>query len=388
MFRLALPVFERPLMSSPLQSLLVTRVRTAGPMTVAEYVDLALYHPEHGYYASAAQRSGRSGDFFTAVDLGPVFGELLARQVVEMWRLVQGSCDLVEAAAGNGRLSRDLLDAAAGTDVAFLDAVRLHLVERSPRARAAQLQVLGPHASRLRSSGPSLPDRVRGVILANELLDALPPHLVVMRPDGLREVFVEERAGRLTTCEASPSSPRIEAYLSEVGARLEPGWFAEVNLAAADWVREAARSLECGFLVLVDYGHEASRLYSSAHSSGTLASFRAHASEARDQGPGWLLEPGERDITSHVDLTGVRMAAESGGLTLLGLVDQTYFLLALGLAERQAHPPEAAGGDLHRRLALKTLLMPGGMGSTHKVMVFGKNVGRPSLTGLGGGRLT
>jgi SAM-dependent MidA family methyltransferase len=298
-----------------------------------------------------------------------------------MWRLVGGSWDLVEAAAGNGRLSRDLLDAAATNDPEFLEAVRLHLVERSASAREAQEAVLGRHAGRLRSSGPTLPTPVRGLLFANELLDALPPHLVVMRGDGLREVFVEERDGRLTTHEDAPSTPRLEEYLGRVGARLEQGWFAEVNLAADDWVRQAARSLERGFLLIVDYGHEAARLYSAAHAAGTLASFRAHAAEARDGGPGWLLEPGERDLTSHVDVTGVRLAAEAEGLTTLGVVDQTYFLLALGLAD-------AAGSSLRRRLALKTLLMPGGMGSTHKVMVFGKGVGTPALTGLGRGRLT
>ncbi len=194
--------------------------------------------------------------------------------------------------------------------------------------------------------------------------------------------------GRLRTVEGPLSTPRIAEYLERVGARLEPGWFAEVNLAAADWVQDVAKRLERGFLVLVDYGHEAATLYSASRAAGTLATFRRHASEARESGPGWLMEPGERDITSHVDLTGVRLAGLAAGLECLGTVDQTYFLLGLGLAARLLEDGAADAVAIKRRLALKTLLLPGGMGSTHKVLIFGKRVDAGALRGLSGGRLT
>jgi SAM-dependent MidA family methyltransferase len=371
-------------MSSPLLALIVERIRSGGPITVAEYVEAALYHPTHGYYTSAAQRSGRAGDFFTSVDLGPIFGELLAVQLGELWRLLgsPGAFDIVEAAAGNGRLSRDMLDGAAANDPALLASVRLHLVERSPHARSAQPAVLGPHAGRLHTSTAALPERVTGVILANELLDAMPPHVVVKRGPHLRELFVDEIRGRLMTRECGPSSPDIAEYLQRVGANLEDGWVAEVNLAAARWVRTAASAVERGFLLLVDYGHEAAELYSAAHAAGTLMSFRAHASESRGEGRGWLGEPGERDLTSHVDLTGVRIAAEAAGLTSLGVVDQMHFLLGLGLEECLARPASDPAAELKRRLALKSLMLPGGLGSTHKVMAFGRGVGTPALRGM------
>jgi SAM-dependent MidA family methyltransferase len=154
-----------------------------------------------------------------------------------------------------------------------------------------------------------------------------------------------------------------------------------VNLAAADWTEMAAIALREGFLLLVDYGHEASELYSAAHARGTLMSFRAHASESRDEGPGWLQEPGERDLTSHVDFTGIRLAAERAGLAALGLVDQMHFLLGLGLEEYLGRPAPGPGVEMKRRLALKSLLLPGGIGSTHKVAVFGRGVGTPTLRG-------
>jgi SAM-dependent MidA family methyltransferase len=400
-------------MSSPLTPLLLQRIRDNGPLTVAEFVEAALYHETLGYYARRGQRSGREGDFFTSVDLGPLFGELLASQFAEMWEALRTSprddghnrlsppvadCarsadaprfDLVEAGAGNGRLARDVLDAAERHHPEFSRAVRLHLAERSPQARAAQAAVLGAHAGALASSTSDLPEAVTGVIYANELLDALPPHLVVMRGEGLREVFVDADGDRLVTREGPPSSPRLAEYLRTAGARLEPGWFAEVNLAAADWIRRAGQRLQRGYLVIIDYGHDAATLYSPSHATGTLTTYRGHAAERREDGPGWLLEPGDRDITSHVDLTGIAAAGRDAGLRLLGVVDQAYFLLGLGLAGHLADDDSGSPRALARRLALKTLVMPGGLGSTLKVMVFAKSVDVPPLRGLSfGGRVT
>jgi SAM-dependent MidA family methyltransferase len=386
-------------MPSPLTALLLQSIRDGGPLSVADFVNVALYHDTLGYYARAGQRSGRQGDFFTSVDLGPMFGEALAGQFAEMRQILwDGSAttgaaatafDLVEAGAGNGRLARDILNHAERHDPDLYRSIRLHLVERSPQARAGQRAVLGHHVSALASSTAEVPEAVTGVIYANELLDALPPHLVVMRERGLREVYVDAADGRFVTREGPPSSPRIAEYLAAVGARLEPGWTAEVNLAAADWIRRAGRCLERGFLIVIDYGHDAAALYSASRAAGTLTTYRGHAAERREDGPGWLLEPGERDITSHVDLTGIALAGRDAGLRLAGVVDQTYFLLGLGLAERLVEDDSRSLGGLARRLALKTLVMPGGLGSTLKVMVFAKSVDCRPLRGLSfGGRVT
>lgn len=351
-------------------------------MPLAEYMDLALYHPQFGYYARATRRSGRAGDFFTSVDVGPVFGELLAGQFAEMWRVMDRPrpFDLVEAGAGSGRLAADVLDAAASGDPEFYAAIRLHLVERSPAARAAQAETLRAHADRI-SSAADIPDRIRGVVFANELLDALPAHAVVMRPEGLREIFVDAFDDRLIEREGEPSTPALEEYLREDGVTLQPGWRAEINLSATAWVEGAARRLARGFLLLIDYGHQAAELYSATHASGTLATFQRHAADGGGRDTPWLEDPGERDITAHVDLTAIGRTAERAGLRTLGVLDQTYFLLGLGLAERVSDAAGESIGDLKRRLALKTLMLPGGLGSTLKVMIFGKDVGAPALRG-------
>ena len=161
-------------------------------------MDLALYDSELGYYARAAQRSGRAGDFFTSVDVGPLFGELLEAQLAEMaahseFQILNSKMfDLVEAGAGNGRLvGRHPARRARARSRRSTTSLRLHLVEASAAARAAQRATLGESADRLASSGDALPASFEGVLIANELLDALPVHQVVMRDDGLREVYVD-----------------------------------------------------------------------------------------------------------------------------------------------------------------------------------------------------
>jgi SAM-dependent MidA family methyltransferase len=373
-------------------------IRERGPLTVAAFMDLALYDSERGYYARAAQRSGRAGDFFTSVDVGPVFGELLELQLSEMSGILNpnvqpSTFDVVEAGAGNGRLAADILRAARRRDRSFYQTIQLHLVEASGEARAAQAATLVDVNDRLASSTAALPASFEGVLLANELLDAFPVHQVVMSRDGLREVYVAascspdvargfpprdrgaEKAA-LHLVEGPLSTPALSEYLERLGVTLEPGWRVEINLQAIEWIREAARRLRRGFIILIDYGHEARELYSPSHSAGTLTTFARHRSGGAEsaEAPAWLRNPGEQDLTTHVDFTSVRAAAGEEGLTTIAFLDQTYFLM--GLVEDWSEEALA-----ERSAALKTLIMPGGIGSTHKVMIFGKGVGNPALHG-------
>jgi SAM-dependent MidA family methyltransferase len=360
---------------------ILERIRARGPMTVAEFMDVALYDPAVGYYSTATHRSGRAGDFYTSVDVGPLFGETIAAQLDEMWRALGASdelYELVEAGAGNGRLARDVLDAAEAQFPELYSALRLTLVERSARARASHASTLGRHSARLHESRGDLPDRIHGVIVANELLDALPVHVVVAGAKGLREIYVDEGAGSLVEIEGELSDDRLEAHLVRAGMRLEPGARCEIGLAAVDWIRDAAEHLDRGFMLLFDYGLSPD---SRSFGSETLMSYRRHVADAR-----WLDQPGERDVTAHVDFRSVEMAAQRAGLDVLGLIDQTYFILGLGLAERIGG--RDATGSRSRQLAAKTLMLPGGLGSTIKVLILGRGVGRPALAALSGGRVT
>jgi SAM-dependent MidA family methyltransferase len=204
----------------------------------------------------------------------------------------------------------------------------------------------------------------------------MPVHQVVMRNDGLREVYIETHGSELRLREGPLSTPRLTEYFAAIGAHLEPGWRAEVSLTAIDWVRDASRRLKRGFMILIDYGHDAAELYSVTHSAGTLTSFAKHRSAGPESATmPWLREPGHQDLTAHVDFTSVRRAAESQGCKMLGFLDQMYFLLALV-------PDRLETLDVKERLALKTLVMPGGLGTTMKVMILGKGIGAPRLAGL------
>ena len=361
------------------RALVAERIRQRGPITVAEFIDLALYAPGVGYYARAAKRSGRTGDFFTSVDVGPVFGALLAERFASWWRAMGTGAggparfDLVESAAGNGRLTRDILDAAARRDPAFYAAIAAHLVERSAEARAAHPAMLASHLPHLSSSGGDAPADIEGVLFANELLDAFPVHLVEMTEAGLREVYVDLDADRLVDRPGPPSSPALARYLADAGVTLARGARAEINLAAVDWVATTAARLRRGFLLLIDYGYEAAELYSEARARGTLAAYHRHLVDAPgpEGGPPWLADPGGRDLTSHVDFTSVRRAAQRAGFETVTITSQTRFLLEI--LEASPLVSELSAPDrLADRLALKTLLMPGGLGSTLTVMVFAK----------------
>lgn len=397
--------------------LLIHSIHERGPLTVAAFMDLALYHPEVGYYARAAQRSGRAGDFVTSVDVGAIFGEILEIQIAEMAGILStitaeaaehaentslssaraassatAGFDLVEAGAGNGRLSADILRAARRRHPDLYARTRLHLVEAGAAARRLHPATLGEVADRLVSSTETLPPSFDGVLLANELLDALPVHQVVMRAEGLREVYVDiaddtSPAGAsrvsLVTREGPPSTPALAEHLRRLAVTLEPGWRAEINLGAIEWIRAAARRLRRGFLILIDYGHEASELFSATHAGGTLTTFTGHTMagpESASSDP-WLRRPGEQDITAHVDFTSIRQAAEAEGLVTLGFLDQTYFLMAV-LGSNPSNPSNLVNPlSLEQRLALKALIMPGGLGSTMKVLILGKGVGTPPLIG-------
>ena len=391
-------------MSVSAHTLIVEEIRKRGPITVADFMSIALYHPEFGYYASEKYRTGRHGDFFTSVNIGPLFGNLLCHQFNQLWRILRKHSssqnryfDIVEVGASNGQLACDVLDTAKKIYPDFYLAIRLHLVEVSTLARVAQRKVLASHTEKIVDTTETLPTAIHGIVYANELLDALPVHKVTMTSDGLRECYVDFNGHALTEQQGPLSSNAIEHYLQALDITLKTNTQAEINLSAVSWMKHACQALKEGFLMLIDYGREATDLYSMLHPEGTLRTYKQHTSTATSDSatPPWLIEVGEQDITSHVDLTSIRRTAETFDFKTLGLLDQTYFLLALwndlhqNKQTKELFSEPISVNDTRRWLTFKSLMIPGGLGSTHKVMVFGKNVGTPSLTGLSGlSRLT
>jgi SAM-dependent MidA family methyltransferase len=343
-------------------------------------MEACLYQPEHGYYTRRVPERGQR-DYVSSPEVGPLFARLLAWQLQEMWEQMgrPTGFDLVECGAGRGALAAGLLETVHAEARDFAAALRVTLVEASPGLREQARATLKTHGERVQV-GERLPVGVVGCLFSNELVDALPVHRVVQRGKRLREIYVSARGGELVETENEPSSPGLEGYLERYGAALEDGQQAEVNLAALAWLEDAARALERGFLLTIDYGYPARELYGPAHQRGTLLAYRAHRTSED-----WLAWPGEQDLTAQVNFTALEKRGRELGLATLGYLPQAQFLLALARAsglverlEREAETPEARAA----RNQLKQLIHPEGMGEAFKVLVQGKGVGGARLRGL------
>jgi SAM-dependent MidA family methyltransferase len=370
--------------ATPLERKLIEQIRAHGPMPFVDYMRSCLYDPEFGYYGRLESR--RFADFYTSVDVHPIFGRLLARQLAEMWDLLGKPVEftVVEAGAGTGRLAAHILDFTARELGPFYDALQYVAVEQSPARRAGHQELIAVHLARGRaSSAAELPPEVPvGCILSNELLDALPVHRVVMLPKGLREVYVAEDSGALTEKLGPLSTPEMASYFDEQSIALQENQQAEVGLEVCRWVMDAGRRLGRGFVLSIDYGREAAELYDERHMSGTLMAYSEHRATEE-----FLQTPGEQDLTAHVNFTALDLWGRRVGLAKTGCVSQMQFLVAMGQANEFAdlYDPGASEVDrIRARLMLKTLIHPEGMGETFQVFVQQKGIEAPRLTGLAG----
>lgn len=345
-----------------------------GPMTFARFMELALYDPAGGYYRSATARPGREGDFLTAPETHPIFGAALARGVTEVWDRLGRPDEFVlrEYGAGTGTLALAILERLRldGSELAAI--LRYDPIEVEPRrletitARleaAGLADALADHGERGRP--------VVGVVLGNEVLDALPTHRAVVRDGRLLERLVGSDDGRFVDVEAEPTTIELAARLAAEGIELADGQRAEICLAIDPWMAEAAAGLRQGLLLLIDYGHPATELYDRRRRpNGTLLAYlrqRAHDDPYR--------HVGRQDLTAHVDVTAVERAARRADLVHLGTTTQAEFLVGLGaeslLQAIQADPDTTMEAYLGVRSGLMRLLDPAATGR-FRVMGFGR----------------
>jgi SAM-dependent MidA family methyltransferase len=342
-------------------------------MTFAAFMALALYGADGGFYTSGSP-FGAGGDFYTAPLTHPAFGALVARHARELWR-ASGSPDrwwLVEAGAGAGQLAADVISASDGP---FAQALRYVAIDQSRREAS-------PSASWVRSD--ALPVRgLRGLVLANELLDALPVHRVTVAEGALREIRVGlDDDGRFADVLAAPTRGIFER-LGALDVRLGEGHRAEVCLAIDDWFAHAGRAMDAGYLLLIDYGHEAEAYYDASRARGTLRTYYQHL-----LGMDPYAHAGRQDISVHVEWTSVRRAAVAAGFTPAGTTTQAAFLRVLGfdalradVVGRRDVPTPTRVANLR---ALDTLVDPEGMGD-FKVVAFAKGTATVDVGGFGGG---
>jgi SAM-dependent MidA family methyltransferase len=370
-------------LSSPLHRKLIERIRASGPITFATYMDACLYDREFGYYSGAIDR--RRADYYTSVDVSPVFGRLLARQLEEMWRALDRPArfTVVESGAAAGALARHILDFAEERLPEFCSVLHYFAVEISASRRELARAALARHSSAGRASiGAEIPSFDCGCILSNELLDALPAHRVVMTPEGLREIFVDADGDRFIERELPPSSAEISEFFARQDVAPQLGQQAECGLAACRWIEDVGRKIARGFVLTVDYGHEARELFEERHMDGSLLAYSRHR-VSED----FYRAPGEQDLTSHANFTALDLWGRASGLEPLGLVSQTRFLLGLAASNNFADLEFDGWGETEKtraRLSFQNLVNPEGLGERFRVLIQGKGVGTVTLSGLAG----
>jgi len=330
-----------------LEEIIRAEIRAAGPMRFDRFMELALYHPGSGYYAKLGGPSpiGRSGDFFTSVSVGPLFGSLLGRQFFQMWQLLgkPNPFWIVEQGAHDGQLACDILEwcrAQSPEEPDFFDAIRYGIVQSS--GAASIHQKCGPEAalvSRMtwfENLAALAAEKPVGVFFSNELVDAFPVRSVTHRSGQWLEQHVEIKAETLRWTDRPIGDAELAGAIEALALPSIEGYATEINLRARRWIAEVGRAMHRGYVLTIDYGYPASLYYAPHRSGGTLTAFVKHHSI-----DDVLAEPGMRDITAHVDFTALAQAGEKAGLTTLGLLDQQRFLMGVAHDELSG-----AGGPL------------------------------------------
>ena len=350
-----------------------------GWLSFADFMEQLLYAPALGYYAAGARKFGSAGDFVTAPEMTALFGQALAAQVAEV--MAVSAPEIIEVGAGSGRLAADLL----------LDLERRHalpdryrILDISTDLRARQQETIATAAPHLLARVEwldRLPEQFSGVVLANELLDALPAHLVVWRTGGIFERGVVLDDTGCFTWNERPASGALLAAAEEIARQcaLHDAYLSEISLAARAWSAEWAHRLQCGALLLIDYGFPCHEFYHPQRNQGTLMCHYRHHSH-----PDPFYLPGLQDVTVHVDFTAIIAAAHAAGLDLLGYTTQGQFLLNCGMLDRLAELPQDTPDYFRASAAVGKLLMPHEMGELFKVMAIGRGID-PSLLGFAQG---
>ncbi|MBU1690279.1 MAG: SAM-dependent methyltransferase [Gammaproteobacteria bacterium] len=333
-----------------------------GWIPFSRFMELALYAPGLGYYSAGMHKFGAAGDFVTAPEISALFGQVLAQQAAQVIGLTAGN--ILEIGPGSGRLAFDLL-----SELEQLGQLpdRYHLLEVSADLRLRQQHLLARFAPRVEWLD-TLPASFSGLIIGNEVLDAMPVHLVAWGEDGCSERGVSMQDGQFSWSERKLTSG--ELYDSAAGLDVAPGTLSEIGLAARGFIATLAGLLEKGVILMLDYGFGQSEYYHPQRSSGTLMCHYRHY--AHDD-PFYL--PGLQDITSHVDFSAIAETGLAHGLNLLGYTSQAHFLINCGITDLLSRAsPEQASAYLPLSSQVQKLLNPAEMGELFKAIALGKGL--------------
>ena len=340
-----------------LKELIVNRIRREGPISFRDFMEMALYHPCLGYYEKNV-KIGKEGDFITSPKVGGIFGRALFNALREMLELSDSDI-LIEIGAGDGTLSLQILDSASskGFNLNYI------IVEKSKKNRDILREKLKDHRVKIYSDIEEIEKPQDCVIFSNELLDALPVHIVEFDGNEFFEIFVTEENGTLKEIKLPLTNRDIINYLSNIDFELEKGQRIEINLEARKILKSIDNVLKRGFVVFIDYGHVEKEILAPYRIRGTIRGFKKHRL-VED-----ILEnPGDIDITSSVNFSAIYRFANEIGFKLVGFTNQANFLLDSGILEEIVDEKDI--------FAVKYLTLPesGGMGEIFKVMILSKNI--------------
>ena len=364
---------------------ITAEIAASGPIPFVRFMELALYHPEFGYYMRApeqtSERIGWRGDFYTSSDVHPILGQALAKQTAQMDQLL-GRPDpftVMEIGPGKGLLAQHVLSACQRHSGSLFERLHYVLIDRSPAMRTVQRRNLAAWLDRpnlvtwMEDLATVPPGSVNGLVLSNELIDSFPVHRVHVTTKGAEELWVDYRNGQFVECLRPLSSDALADHVRRIHADWPPGYRTEINLHALSWMKQVARLLDRGFVLTIDYGHTAQDLYRSDRKGGT---FLCYARQSTNEEP--FLRVGEQDMTAHVDFTSLARTGEECGLQPTGFTNQLSFLMGLGVEPMI----EQLEQDSPEFKAAIHLLRPNGMGTTFKVLAQHKGIANPDLDGL------
>jgi SAM-dependent MidA family methyltransferase len=361
---------------TPLEEVIHAEIRASGPMRFDRFMEMALYHPGSGYYARVGGPSpiGRSGDFYTSVSAGPLFGRLLARQFLQMWNLLgqQDPFWIIEQGAHDGQLACDILEWCRTETPDFFETIHYAIVQSTGSLSA--LQKCAPDAALIsrmswfENLDSLAAERPVGVFFSNELVDAFPVRSISYRTGHWLEQHVALENEKLCWVDHTIDDEALSAAIQALELPRIEGYITEINLRARSWIVDVARALARGYVLTIDYGHPASVYYAPHRTSGTLTAYVKH--HAIDD---VLAEPGLRDITAHVDFSALDLAGEKAGLTTLGFLDQQRFLT--GIAHDELSGASGPKVKIQENLrAWHTLTHPEHLGATFFALLQGKGV--------------
>lgn len=350
-----------------------------GRMRFSKFMEMALYHPQYGYYKSADFELGKQGDFTTAPEISPLFAKCLAKQCQEIMASLPKQT-ILELGAGSGRLALDLL-----TELEQLGCLpdEYYIYEISPALRAKQQHLIHEHRPDLLKRIiwlDDLPKTASGIIIANEVLDAMPVDCFAIENGSVRERVVRME-GNTFVWQTHTPSPTLTEKAEELLQHydLADGYQSEVSIAATEYAGKLCDLLSEGLILFIDYGYGQSEYYHPQRAQGTLTCFYQHR---RHNNP--LVHPGLQDITAHVDFTRIIETAADHGSELAGFTTQAGFLLGNGLMDyaKDMSKGMSEKDSFHMNQAIKTLTMPTEMGDRVKVMAISKNFIAPELAGF------